>query len=292
MEHRRPPRHNSAGRKAYSDRGHSFGGPRGKKPSTQGGGRPRRSPGTAERSDREFGSRGANPHHRDSRFIGQHLKSDGRRPKHGKFDSRNKGRTGRIQKNEPPEIKITSDAQITDGRLRGKALLNSDSPYTIPTNGKLREIAFKVLARRIKAARLLDLGSGPGTIGLEAISRGAMLATFVEKSAKMCSFIRKNLDALGVKDGHGEIVEIEIQPFLKRNSRRKRSWDLAYLDLPIDDERMAVAEQLGRGATLRSGGLLLIEHPSTVPYPDNIGSLKRWRTIEQGEKKISVYERI
>ena len=72
-----------------------------------------------------------------------------------------------------------------------------------------------MISRRVKARRFLDLGAGVGTMGIEAISRGAMLSTFVERSARSCNFIRKNLDALGIKDGHGELVEMEIRDLLK-----------------------------------------------------------------------------
>jgi 16S rRNA (guanine966-N2)-methyltransferase len=170
--------------------------------------------------------------------------------------------------------------------------MNSCSPHSIHTNRKLRESTFKVISRRIKAARILDLGAGSGTIGIEAISRGAMLATFVERSARMCTFIRKNLAEMGVKNGHGEIVEMEILPFLIRSSRRKRSWDLVYFDLPDGDEHAAILEHLSRGAAIKSGGLLFIEHASTASYPESLINLKRRRTIEQGEKFLSVYERI
>lgn len=149
-----------------------------------------------------------------------------------------------------------------------------------------------MLARRIKAARVLDLGAGSGTIGIEAISRGAMLATFVERSARMCTFIRKNLTEMGVKDGHGEIVEMEILPFLRRNLRRKRCWDIVYFDLPAGDEHTAILDHLSRGMGIKTGGLLLIEHLSETSYPENFSKLKRWRTIEQGEKILTIYERM
>lgn len=160
------------------------------------------------------------------------------------------------------------------------------------TKRKIREIAFKIVARRIKAARVLDLGAGSGTIGIEAISRGAMLATFVERSARMCSFIRKNLTEMGVKNGHGEIVEMEILPFLMRSSRRRRLWDIVYFDLPKGAEHGEILDLLSRGRTIREGGLLLVEHDSRTTYPDNISSLKRWRTVEHGETVVSIYERI
>lgn len=119
-----------------------------------------------------------------------------------------------------------------------------------------------------------------------------MLVTFVERSARMCSFIRKNLTELGIKDGHGEVVEMEILPYLKSAWRKKRCWDVVYFDLPDTNERAGILAQLGRGRALRPGGLLLIQHESKDSYPDTMDRLKRWRTVDQGETILSIYERI
>lgn len=193
---------------------------------------------------------------------------------------------------EVEPIKITSDSQITDGRFRGLALVNSVSPYALRTNRKLREIVFNLISRRIKAGRVLDLGAGSGTIGIEAISRGAMLATFVERSARMCSFIRKNLTEVGIKDGHGEVFEGEAIPFLKKAATRKRVWDVIYLDVPQCDEHTTILELLGRGYAIKIRGLVVVSHPLGSSCPETLNQLKRWRTIEQGETILTIYERI
>lgn len=190
------------------------------------------------------------------------------------------------------EIKITSDGQVTDGRFRGRSLSGSPSPKAAHTDRKLREVVFKVISRRVNGGRILDLGAGVGTIGIEAISRGAMLVTFVERSARMCTLIRKNLSDVGVKDGHGEVVEIEILPFLKKAGRRKRVWDVVYLNLPHDEEHAAILDCLSGGCAIKSRGLLIIEHTSEFSHPDTVKQLRRWRTIDHGERILTIYERI
>ncbi len=292
MENRRPPRSNTSGRKPYLDRDRSSSSFRGGRPTDNGPGRP---PGRADstsgvrRNDRSVRPTG------DSR-TGGFNRRDGNRAdpatsgSRGR-DGRNRPGAGRLEK-PVYEVRITSDAQITDGRLRGKKLANSVAPQAIHTKRKLREVAFKILARRIKAARILDLGAGAGTIGIEAISRGAMLVTFVERSARMCTFLRRNLADLGVKDGHGEVVEMEILPFLIKAGRRKRHWDVIYLNVPEGEECSAILEHLSRGNSIPPGGLLLFEHTSETTCPDLVTNLKRWRTIDQGETILSIYERI
>lgn len=195
------------------------------------------------------------------------------------------------QKDEAPKIKITSDLQITDGKYHGKLLANSLSPKAAVTARKLREILFKVVSRRVRAGRFLDLGAGAGTMGIEAISRGAMAATFVEKSVKMCSFVKKNLEAMGVRNGHGEVIELEILPFLKQMAARKRCWDLVFFGTRDGRADGNAFDYFKRGIPIAQGGLLMIEHSSDEDYPETIGSLKRWRQLRHDDSTITFYER-
>ena len=181
--------------------------------------------------------------------------------------------------------------QVTDGKHRGKYLQNTTSPKVRPTARRIREIMFKILFRRIRAKRFLDLCAGSGTVGIEAISRGALLGTFVERSAKMCSYIKKNLEACGIKDGHGEVCEIEVVPFLKRMLKRKRCWDVVYFDPPFDMDYDEALSYFARGAVVASGGMLIIEHHAEMFFPEKIGALKRWRVVTQGETALSIYEK-
>lgn len=119
-----------------------------------------------------------------------------------------------------------------------------------------------------------------------------MLATFVERSARMCTLLRKNLSEIGIKDGHGEVAETEILLFLKNAARRKRVWDVVYFDLPQSEEHAVILDGLSNGHAIKSRGLLIVEHGSDVSFPDNIKQLRRWRTIDHGERILSIYERI
>jgi 16S rRNA (guanine(966)-N(2))-methyltransferase RsmD len=297
MENRRPPRSNSTDRKPYFGRGRGAPGPRdNNRPANSrpdGDGRGNRSSdgkGTSARTGSNDSRWGG------GRSDGGFRKDGGRRFGPGKFDRAKGGQRGRPGSNKSVvaenQIKITSDGQITDGRFRGQKLQNSPSPKAPHTDRKLREIVFKVISRRVKGGRILDLGAGVGTIGIEAISRGAMLATFVERSARMCTVLRKNLSEIGIKDGHGEVAETEILLFLKNAARRKRVWDVVYFDVPHCDEHAVILDGLSNGHAIKSRGLLIVEHQSEISFPDNIKQLRRWRTIDHGEKILSIYERI
>ena len=246
---------------------------------------------------------------KDNRYQGRDNRSqenqqrDDRYPKrNGRFFQKNdrfqpKGKrfqpNGKFQKpwekiNKP---RIVSDMQVTDGKHRGKYLATTASPKIRPTPRRTRETMFKILFRRIRAGRFLDLCAGCGMVGIEAISRGALLGTFVERSAKMCSFIKKNLETCGIKEGHGEVVELEAVPFLKQMAKRRRFWDVVFFDPPYDSDYEEALKYFARGTAIKPNGVLVIEHHSEMFFPERIGVLKRWRVIIHGDTAISFYER-
>ncbi|MDQ3063335.1 MAG: 16S rRNA (guanine(966)-N(2))-methyltransferase RsmD, partial [Acidobacteriota bacterium] len=160
-----------------------------------------------------------------------------------------------------------------------------------PTARRIREVMFRILYRRIRAGRFLDLCAGSGTVGIEAISRGAIIGTFVERSARMCGYIKKNLEACGIKEGHGEVVEMEVVPFLKKMSKRRRFWDVVYFDPPYDSNYDEVLAYFSRGAALKPHGVLIIEHHAEMFFPETFGVMKRWRVVVQGDTALSFYEK-
>ncbi len=222
-------------------------------------------------------------------------------PRGGKFVARNdkfqsKGRFAPKGRNPKPwerenKPRIVSEMQVTDGKLIGKYLKSTESPNVRPTARRIREVMFRILFRRIRAGRFLDLCAGSGMVGIEAISRGAIISTFVERSAKMCSFIKKNLESCGIKEGHGEIVEMEAVPFLKRMEKRGRQWDVVYFDPPYDSNYDEILVYFGKGAAIRPKGTLVVEHHAEMFFPETFGVMHRWRVLVQGETALSFYER-
>ena len=206
----------------------------------------------------------------------------------GRFAPKGKGIKPWEQDRRP---RIVSDMQVTDGKHRGKYLQSTPSEKVRPTARRIREVMFRILYRRIRAGRFLDLCAGSGTVGIEAISRGALIGTFVERSAKMCGYIKKNLETCGIKEGHGEICEIEVVPFLKKMEKRRRVWDVVYFDPPYDSNYDEVLAFFARGVALKSGGVLVIEHPAEMFFPEKFGVMSRWRVVVQGETSLSFYEK-
>ncbi|MCS6873130.1 MAG: RsmD family RNA methyltransferase [Pyrinomonadaceae bacterium] len=229
------------------------------------------------------------------------FRGDGRSKARKFFGKLNKKKNLRQKRAKPAKVRtrkrrvelIKSDLQITGGKHLGKILETTASPKVRITPAAVRQALFRALRRRIRMKRFLDLCAGAGTVGIEALSRGALLGTFVERSAKMCSFIRKNMEICGIKQGHGEIFQIEAIPFLKRMKKRRRYWDVVYFNPPYDANYDEVLEYFKKGAAVApKGGMLVIEHPAEMFFDENLGVLKRVNVLTIGDVGLTFYERV
>lgn len=169
---------------------------------------------------------------------------------------------------------------------------------TRPTSDRLRETLFNVLAPRIgDNTRFLDLCAGTGAIGIEALSRGADFATFVDKSRKSCGLIEANLDLLEIPEDQTEVVMADAEEYLRRlnkNVAPKNNFDIVYFDPPYSSEYRPVLEQLAaaNSVILKPDGILVVEHHHKNELPDAIwNELRRWRILKQGDSALSFYER-
>lgn len=251
--------------------------------------------------DRNYKSRDNRSGRDDNRYSSRdnRFQNDRGKPTGGKYFSRGKpfakkpyGAKGKKPWEKDNRPRIVSDMQITEGKHRGKYLKTGTSDKVKPTARRIREVMFRIMFRRIRAKRFLDLCAGCGTMGIEAMSRGALLGTFVERSAKMCTCIRKNMEAVGIKEGHGEIIEMEVAPFLKQMKKRHRYWDVVFFDPPFDTDYDETLRWFAKGAVVApNGGNLVIEHPAEMFFPEQLGVLTRWRVIVQGNTALSFFER-
>ena len=156
---------------------------------------------------------------------------------------------------------------------------------------RLREGMLRTVARRIKGFRFLDLSGGCGLVGIEAISRGSVVSTMVERSARLRTLIKKNMESCEIKEGHGEISELEAVPFLQRMSKRGRQWDLVFIDAEIEKDYEDVLRSLGRSKLIADGGALVVLHRESAELPDTSGKLTRWRLYTLGHDAVSYYEK-
>ncbi len=180
--------------------------------------------------------------------------------------------------------------RIISGIYRGRVIKSPPDNKTRPTSDRLRETLFNVLAPRIdEETRFLDLCAGTGAIGIEALSRGAAFVTFVDRSKKSCAIIEENLDKLDVPESTTEILGLDADNFTGRE--HKKGWDIAFFDPPYDSDYSLVLHEFGHNKTLlNDGGVLVVEHHSKKQVPDEVGEIRRWRVLKQGETSLSFYE--
>ncbi|HYJ86646.1 MAG TPA: 16S rRNA (guanine(966)-N(2))-methyltransferase RsmD, partial [Pyrinomonadaceae bacterium] len=183
---------------------------------------------------------------------------------------------------------------IIAGKYRGRNLKSPPSLEVRPTSDRLRETLFNVIAPRIEGTRFLDLCAGSGAVGIEALSRNAAHATFVDRSRKMCGLVEANLDLCRVPEDETEVVQSEALDFLRhRQARQKKEpWDIVFFDPPYATDYLRVLESFGaeNSSLLTESGLLIAEHHHKNQLPDVIGRLSRTRTVKQGDSSLSFYE--
>src|SRR5579862_2275897 len=142
--------------------------------------------------------------------------------------------------------------RIIAGRLKGRRLDGPKGPGVRPTSDGLRETLYNVLGARVIGARVLDAFAGTGAVGLEAISRGAVHATFVESDRRTAALLAANVDRCGV----GDVCMIVRGEF---DRTRLGRFDLVWLDPPYDTPDLDGV--LTRAAELVDrGGLVVLEH--------------------------------
>ena len=158
-----------------------------------------------------------------------------------------------------------------------------------PTSDRLRETLFNVIAPRIEDTRFLDLCAGSGAVGIEALSRGASHATFVDRSRKSCTLIEANLELCRVPEEQHEIYCSEAYEFLRQTTLP--AWDIVYFDPPYKQDYLKTLEFLGAKASklLTDDGLVIVEHHHKNALPEIIGELTRTRVLKQGDSSLSFY---
>ena len=162
-----------------------------------------------------------------------------------------------------------------------------------PTSDRLRETLFNVIAPRIEDARFLDLCAGSGAVGIEALSRGAVHATFVDRSRKMCGLVESNLDLCRIPEEQTEVVNATAEDFLKQEKGRGvRPWDIIFFDPPYKEDYLEGLRLLGNktSALLDEDGVLIIEHHHKNELPQKVNDLTRVRVLKQGDSALSFYQ--
>ena len=175
--------------------------------------------------------------------------------------------------------------RVIAGTLKGRRLFSPRWSGLRPTSDRLRESLFDVLGDRVEGARVLDGCAGTGAVGIEALSRGASHAVFIERDPRAVALIRRNV-AHGGLTGCSTIRCAALPAALRRSDTGP--FDLVLLDPPYGAQDIG-AILAAAAARLAPHGLLTLEHARRVPSP-RIAGLEPRRQVRAGDSVIELFE--
>ncbi|MBN1504524.1 MAG: 16S rRNA (guanine(966)-N(2))-methyltransferase RsmD [Candidatus Eisenbacteria bacterium] len=179
--------------------------------------------------------------------------------------------------------------RITGGSLRGRLLRAPKGKATRPTSSRVREAVFDIVGGRITDARVLDLYAGSGALGIEALSRGALFAAFVEASPSAVRAILENLRELELED-RARVIRGSASAALERLSGAGERFTVVFADPPYAGR--AAEETLRATAAsgvLAPGSLVVVEHTKRQELSGEFGALGLTSSHRYGDTVVSVY---
>lgn len=184
--------------------------------------------------------------------------------------------------------------RVIAGKFRSRPLHSLRGMDLRPTSDRLRETLFNVLAAGNPAAFenkvWLDLCAGTGAVGIEALSRGAAQAYFVESSIPAAALIQRNLRSLGI-DASFEILRDEVARALRQLAARNLTADFIFLDPPYHMENIyqQTLQLLSQSPLLKPDTVVVVEHTKRFDPGDGFAPLRRYRQLKQGDAALSLY---
>jgi len=179
--------------------------------------------------------------------------------------------------------------RVLAGAYKGRRLVTPRGSTTRPTADQVRIALMDTLMPRLPGARVLDLFAGAGGVGLEALSRGAAHATFVERDSRAVEALRRNVETLGVA-AYARIERADVRTALDRLARAGAVFDIVFLDPPYDEDLVTPAlEWLGASATVVPDALVIAQHLTKQAPAETFGRLRAYRTRRFGETTLTFF---
>lgn len=180
--------------------------------------------------------------------------------------------------------------KILTGEMKGRTILFRPNPHLRPTADKVRKAIFDILQGELQDRKVLDLFSGTGALGIEAISNGAAKAVFVEVDAFQAGQIQKNLERLGL-GRLGHVLRAEARKAMDRLSGEGAIFDFVFMDPPYEKGlALKSLEDLGASTLLKKEGIVIAETHSSENLPEIIEGLARIKEKKYGDTKILIYK--
>lgn len=174
--------------------------------------------------------------------------------------------------------------RVITGTARGRRLKTLEGNDVRPTTDKVKEAIFSIIHFDIEGSVVLDLFSGSGQMGIEALSRGAKYCCFIDKSRASVDATRENLIATGLQK-QANVSTMDSLDFLKT---AKYSFDIAILDPPYNKGILEQALPLLE-SKMSDRGIVVCEHEVGLKLPENYGKLINTRTYKYGKIEVTIF---
>ncbi|MBQ2815361.1 MAG: 16S rRNA (guanine(966)-N(2))-methyltransferase RsmD [Clostridia bacterium] len=176
--------------------------------------------------------------------------------------------------------------RVITGLARGRKLRTLDGNDVRPTTDLVKESIFSIIQFDIDGRSVLDLFSGCGQLGIEAVSRGAKEAVFVDKSKQSATVTLENIKSVGFED-KCKVFNKDFATFLSGCGQK---FDIIFLDPPYSTGLLA--EALSKlDNVLKDTSVVICEHPYGEKLPDSVGNLAFYRNYKYGKLAVTVYKR-
>lgn len=173
------------------------------------------------------------------------------------------------------------------GSLKGAELQFTKTPGVRPATQKVREAVFDILQDRVVDARMLDLFCGSGSVGIEALSRGASHVDFVDLATRDVSANLKRLDV----SHRASVYRTDARKAVAAAARRGKHYEVIFVGAPYPyPHTEAVVADIAREAILAGSGVLLVEHERSREMSPRAGSLELRRGYTYGQTSLSLYQ--
>ena len=178
--------------------------------------------------------------------------------------------------------------RVITGKARGINLKTPEGLQTRPTTDRVKEALFSVIQFDIPGASVLDLFGGTGQLGIEALSRGAKRAVFVDESDKACKLIRENLRRTRLEQ-EGTVVRSDYLAYLGRSTE---NFNIIFLDPPYAEVFLENAlKRITEIDILQSGGIIVTERPLGKDLPYEYEGFARSKDYKYGNTLITLYRK-
>ena len=178
--------------------------------------------------------------------------------------------------------------RVITGKARGVQLQTPEGLQTRPTTDRVKEALFSIINFDIPGAAVLDLFGGTGQLGIEALSRGAKSATFVDAGDAACKLIKENLRRTKL-EWEGKVIRSDYMDYLKRC---REQYDIIFLDPPYAEVFLENSlKRIAEIDILRSGGIIVAERPLGKDLPWEFEGFTRSKDYKYGKILLTIYRK-